>query len=156
MKRILLVSMIMMIASVSQAEVTGVASKASLLQQLQISLDITVQQMRLPEQVVSKLPLTNDLEEIKPSFLAAWTQTSFLACKRAVQANKIPTLEKQDEIENWIKSMTAASWGAEASTAEAKELYSATFTNNIDETPVHKMSLLCALIMSSPKVYFIY
>ena len=156
MKRILIIGTIMMMTPLASADVTGVSSKISLLQQLQINLGITVQQMRLPEQVVSKLPVTNDLEEVRPSFLAAWTQTTFLACKRSIQSNKIPQLEKEEEIKNWIKNMTISSWGEEASKTETDELFSATFTKNPDETPIHKMSLLCSLILSSPKVYFIY
>jgi len=138
------------------AEVTGVSSKTSLLQQLQISLDISVAQMGLPENVTSKLPLTNELDQVKPSFLAAWTQSSFLACKRAIERNKIPQLEEEAKIKEWIGEMALTSWGSEASKQEVQSFYEAAFTNNPDETPVHKMSLLCSLILSSPKVYFIY
>lgn len=156
MKKVFLTTLCVMMCGFAHANITGVSSKTSLLQQLQISLNIPVNQMRIPETLVSKFPVGNELTEIKPSFLAAWTQATFISCKRAIERNQVPQLENATDIKKWIETFTAASWGMKANATETQDLYAATFTNNQNETPIHKMSLLCSMIMSSPKVYLIH
>ncbi len=156
MRKVFLTTFCIFMMSSVQAEITGVSSKTSLLQQLQISLNIPINQMRIPETLVSKFPVTNELTEIKPSFLAAWTQATFVSCKRAIERNQIPQLENPTEIKKWIETFSTTSWGMKANADETQSLYGAAFTNNENETPIHKMSLLCSLIMSSPKVYLIH
>lgn len=155
MRQLLIIITSFMIASLSQAKVVGVASKVSLLQQLQISLGITIAQMELPPTTISKLPLTNELTEIKPSFFASWTQTTFLACKKAIQLGSFPVPKTEKERKEKIVEFATNSWGVEPSQKEVDMLYQAGFSQGSTESDIHKMSIVCSAVLSSPKVYVI-
>lgn len=133
------------------AEILGVSTKTQLLQQLSLSLKISVTEMSLPATVLDKLPNSGLVDEIKPSFLTAWTQVTFLGCARAIALGKIKITSHQPEALAWIQSLASGAWGKEPTAAEVEEIYLSSFNGNGKKEQTH--SLACSMVMSSPHVY---
>ena len=154
MRKMIISIVSLLIVVPSLARVDALATKTALMQQLQLSLDMNINNMNLPENLLAKLPVTTAIEEITPSFLSAWTQVTFLACDRAIQTNRIQYLSDENEVKEWIKSFTAKSWGVEATNDEVEEIYQAGYGLK-HNTSRHQMSFSCSMVLSSPKVYVV-
>ncbi len=149
---------------ISSAKVKGTVKKEALIRQLGLSLEKPVKDLGLPDELASKLPVRNDLTEINPVFINAWTQLSFIACSNTIKSSNFATRPTKPEFENWLSGLIARTTGRTATDDELKSLMDfagdfpplkASETIDPDSAFPNKLSMVCSLVLSSPEVYLI-
>ena len=155
MKKLLIIFVALVATVPASAKVAGIASEVALLQQLQLSLGLNIDQMDLPQSLLDKLPVTTAIEEIKPSFLSSWTQITYLGCSEAIRRNRLDTQTEPEKTREWIREFATTAWGMSPTDKEVEEAYEAGFFAGSKEAAERKTAITCALILSSPKVYVV-
>lgn len=132
------------------AKIEGVVTRFQLLAQLQTHLEIDTLDL-WPISLIQKLPITNDYDELKPSFYSAWTQISFLACQRALEKKTI-SFPKADtnSMKKWITTFSSQVWSAEPLPKEIEDILASATSSS------QPITLACTSIFSSPKTFLIY
>ena len=139
------------------ADVVGVSSKAALLQQLQIGLEIRLKDYDLPTYLTSKLPAGTSPELITSTFLSAWTQLTFSVCQQAIAKGQVPpNLSSQGPIEKWLIKIASRSWYRPSQSTDIQAAYDAGFNSANSNLPQStRLALSCSFVFSSPNVYTI-
>jgi hypothetical protein len=154
MKKYLLIKIIALsiFSITAHAKIQGIATRAALLSQLQLSLGVNIQDLNLPTSLVAKLPVKNEIEEIKTSFLNSWTQITYLACSATSTEKNVNDFTKNPK--SWIRIFAKKTWAVEPNDKEVDDIYQIVNGLN-DESLSNKYILTCSLILSSPRVYII-
>ncbi len=139
------------------ARIKGISTRNQLLQQLQISLNTNIADLNLPQTLVSKLPLANDLTLVKASFFSAWRQITFNACSDALAVGNISIdLNDRQSFARDLENLSLTSWGESIQDHETQFFWEiAANQSGTEDSIINRKSLVCSSLLSSPKVYLI-